>query len=86
MLLDVDDPDGDQLTVIVPIDDPDNIVTAVSGTTMTMTTTAPGTFQVSYRVTDGFGESRLATVTVRSESPTTTTVEVTPTSTTTLPM
>ena len=89
VLLDVDDPDGDQLTVIAPIDDPDNIVTAVSGTTMTMTTTAPGTFQVSYRVTDGFGESRLATVTVRSESATTTTttttVEVTPTSTTTLP-
>ena len=56
---------------------------------MTLTTTAPGTFQVSYRVTDGFGESRLATVTVRSESATTTTttttVEVTPTSTTTLP-
>ena len=84
VLLNVNDPDGDQLTVILPIDDPDNIVTAVSGTTMTMTTAAPGTFQVSYRVTDGFGESNLATVTVRSMSPvTTTTVPATTTTTTT---
>lgn len=82
--LTVNDADGDQLTVVMPIDDPDGIVTAVSGNTITVMTAGPGRFQFSYRVTDGSDESNLATVTVHSASPATTTT-VPATTTTTVP-
>jgi hypothetical protein len=83
VVLTVNDADGDQLTVVRPIDDPDNIVSAVSGNTITVTTAGAGKFQFSYRVTDGSDESNLATVTVRSAPPVTTTTTTTPPTTTT---
>jgi hypothetical protein len=85
VVLTVNDADGDQLTVVRPIDDPGNIVTAVSGNTITVTTSGAGKFQFRYRVFDGSDESNLATVTVQSALPVTTTVPATTTTSTTPP-
>lgn len=83
VVLTVNDADGDQLVMVTPIDDPDNVITVVSGTSITVLTSGDGTFGFSYRVTDGFAESNLATVTLISTPAATTTTTTVPGSTTT---
>jgi hypothetical protein len=80
--LDVSDVDGDALTVI-DIVDPAGVELSTSATTMQIRSKTQGTFQVTYRVTDGQLRSSVATLTVVATTPTTTTT--TPPPTTTLP-
>ena len=61
--LDVSDADGDALTV-VDLADPNGVVNGQSALTVTILATGPGTFAVTYRVTDGVDISQLATVTI----------------------
>jgi hypothetical protein len=81
VVLDVSDPDGDPLTVIV-VDNSQGVGIALSGTTATVKAPSAGTFTATYRVTDGSLQSNVATLTVIASSPPTTT---TTTTTTTLP-
>ncbi len=90
IVLDVNDVDGDPLTV-VPVDNAAQVVTGVSGTTVTVIATTSGRFTYAYRVTDGRAQSRIATLTIIATPPattttvaaTTTTVAATTTTTTT---
>jgi hypothetical protein len=61
--LDVSDPDGGPLTV-VDLTDPGGVVTGTAGRILTLLAAEPGTFTVTYRVTDGELFSRTATITV----------------------
>jgi len=81
VVLDVDDADGDELSV-VEVDNDDGVVTAVAGTTVTVGAAPPGTFKYRYRVTDGSQESDVATLTVVVTPPATTTTTSTTTTTT----
>jgi hypothetical protein len=68
LALAVRDGNGDPLTV-VDVVDPAGVETATAGTTMQLLAPAPGTYAVSYRVTDGELVSRTATVTVIAAAP-----------------
>jgi hypothetical protein len=61
--LDVADPDGGTLSV-VDLDDPSGVVATTVGTSLVVRASEPGSFVVTYRVTDGELFSRTATVTV----------------------
>jgi hypothetical protein len=78
LVLAVRDPNNDPLRVI-DISDPNNVERNTSGTTMQILARSPGTFVVTYRVTDGELFSRIASVTVVAVAP------PPPTTTTTLP-
>ncbi|MFK7918992.1 MAG: Ig-like domain-containing protein [Ilumatobacter sp.] len=72
LVLDVDDADGDPLTVIELVA-PGALSVSVSGTTITITAASSGTFPITYRVNDGTDNSPTATVTVTALEDTTTT-------------
>ena len=65
LVLDVSDPDSDPLTVIDVID-PAGVIGAQVGLTLVVVPVAAGTFQVTYRVSDGIAQSRVATVTINA--------------------
>ncbi len=75
------DPDGVVTDTDGVVTDPDGVVTDPSGLRLSILATVPGTFKVTYQVTDGEATSAPATLTVVASAPTTTTT--TPTTTTT---
>ncbi len=81
------DPDGPPPTIVdATFSDPSGVVIARSGLSLSILATVPGTFLVSYQVTDGGATSQTATLTVNAAAPTTTTTTPTttaPTATTT---
>ena len=78
------DPDGPPPTIVEPLNDPSGVVAGRSGLTLSILATTPGTFVVTYQVTDGEATSAVATLTIDAVAPTTTT-STTSTTTTTLP-
>ena len=78
--LDVDDADGDALT-IVEVDNTDRAVSSVVGTNVSVAAVQPGKFTYRYRAADTSTESEIATLTIVVTPPATTTT--TPTTTTT---
>ena len=72
--LQVSDPDGQPLSIVdATFSDPSGVVTGRSGLQLTVLASTPGTFVVTYQVTDGEATSPPATVTVTASIPTTTT-------------
>ena len=69
--LSVSDADGDSLTV-TDIVAPAGVTATASGTTMNVTASSVGTFDITYRVTDGTDSSGIATLTVTATAPTNT--------------
>ena len=82
IVLDVNDVDGDTLTVI-EVKNKGGVVTGVSGTTVTAIASTSGTFTYQYRVTDGLAQSTVATLTIVATPPPTTTTTTVPETTTT---
>ena len=66
--LNATDADGNPLT-IATLDDPSGVVTGQAGLSLTITAPSAGTFVVTYSVTDGIAQSRVATVTVTATDP-----------------
>jgi hypothetical protein len=78
--LQASDPDGQSLRIVGPtISDPDRVVVERSGLRLSILATVPGTFTVTYEVTDGEATSAPATLTVVASAPTTTTTTTTTT-------
>jgi hypothetical protein len=74
LVLDVSDPDGDPLTLIDVLD-VNGVLGAQVGLTLVVIPLVEGTFQVTYRVSDGTAQSSTATVTINATAgvaPTTT--------------
>jgi hypothetical protein len=65
LVLDVGDPDGDPLTLI-DVSDPSGVIGDRVGLSLVIVATTEGTFQVTYRVSDGTAPSRVATVTINA--------------------
>ena len=81
--LQVSDPDGQPVNIVrSTFSDPDDVVAERSGLRLSILAVVPGTFTVTYQVTDGEATSATATLTVVASIPTTTT---TTTTTTTVP-
>ncbi len=77
------DPDGPPPTIVeATFSDPSEVVTDRSDLSLSILATTPGTFEVSYQVTDGEANSPIATVTIVAATPTTTTTTSATTSTT----
>ena len=77
--LQVSDPDGQPLSIVdATFSDPSGVVTGRSGLQLTVLASTPGTFVVTYQVTDGEATSPPTTVTVTASIPTTTTTTTTP--------
>jgi hypothetical protein len=82
--LQASDPDGQPLRIVGPtFSDPDRVVVERSGLRLSILATVPGTFTVTYEVTDGEATSSPATLTVIASAPTTTSTTTTSTTTTT---
>ena len=78
------DPDGPPPTVVeATFSDPGSVVTERSGLSLSILATAPGTFEVTYQVTDGETTSQPATVTIEAAVPATTTTTTPPSTPTT---
>jgi hypothetical protein len=76
--LQVVDPDGQSLRIVgSTFSDPDGVVIERSGLRLSILATVPGTFTVTYQVTDGEATSDPATLTVVASAPTTTTTTAT---------
>ena len=77
--LSASDVNGDPLT-IATLGDPAGVVTSQAGLALTITAPTAGTFVVTYTVSDGTAQSRVATITVTAVDPPapTTTVVVDP--------
>ena len=65
LVLDVNDPDKDALTVVDLVDSA-GVIGAQVGLTLVVVPVAAGTYQVTYRVSDGLALSRVATITVNA--------------------
>ena len=84
--LQASDPDGPAPTIVeATFSDPGGVVTSRSGLQLSVLATTPGTFLVTYQVTDGEDTSAITTLTITASAPTTTTstTSTTTTSTTT---
>ena len=79
------DPDGNPLT-IATLTDPSVVVSGQAGLSLTITAPTAGTFVVTYTVTDGIAQSRVATITITVvDAPPPTTVPPTTVPPTTVP-
>jgi hypothetical protein len=77
--LQASDPDGQPLRIVgSTFSDPDRVVVERSGLRLSILATVPGTFTVTYQVTDGEATSAPATLTVVASAPTTTSTTVAP--------
>ena len=84
--LQASDPDGPLPRIVdSTFSDPSGVVTSRSRLRLSILATTPGTFVVTYAVTDGEATSPPATLTVIASAPTTTTSTTTTTTTTTTP-
>jgi Bacterial Ig domain len=72
--LSASDPDGPAPTIVEPLGDPSGVVAGRSGLTLSILATVPGTFAVTYQVTDGEAVSPVATLTIDAVAPTATTL------------
>jgi hypothetical protein len=73
------DPDGQPLRIVgSTFSDPDRVVIERSGLRLSILATVPGTFTVTYEVTDGEATSAPATLTVVASAPTTTSTTAPP--------
>ena len=69
--LQASDPDGQPLRIVgSTFSDPDRVVVERSGLRLSILATVPGTFAVTYQVTDGEATSAPATLTVVASAPT----------------
>ncbi len=72
-------PTANPLT-IATLNDPSRVVTGQAGLSLTITAPTAGTFVVTYTVSDGTAQSRVATITITAtDPPTPTTLEAPPT-------
>jgi hypothetical protein len=77
--LQASDPDGQPLRIVGPtFSDPDRVVVERSGLRLSILATVPGTFTVTYEVTDGEATSSPATLTVIASAPATASTTVAP--------
>ena len=78
--LQANDPDGQPLSIVAStFSDPGGVVVERSGLRLSVLATVPGTFTVTYEVTDGEATSAPATLTVVASAPTTSTTTSTTT-------
>jgi len=77
------DNDGPDPLTVIEFSDPGGVVTSPPGLRLSVLASAPGTFTVTYRVTDGEATSRTVTLTITAPAPATTTTTTTTTSTST---
>jgi hypothetical protein len=84
--LNASDPDGPEPTIVdATFSDPSGVVVDRSGLRLSVLARTPGTFVVTYQVTDGEATSAMASLTIVASTPTTSTSTTTTTTTTTLP-
>jgi len=73
------DNDGPEDLTVIELSDPAGVVTGPPGLQLSILASAPGTFTVTYRVTDGEATSRTVTLTITAPATTTTTTTTTTT-------
>jgi large repetitive protein len=84
--LQASDPDGPAPSIVdATFSDPAGVVVSRSGLQLSVLATSPGTYLVSYQVTDGEATSSTTTLTIIASAPTTTTTTVPPETTTPTP-